>query len=126
MKVRKAKRTIASSQFKPTVGYSPATIIPAAPAGGGTNAAAMRATFAFLPVNQDEINKREYADHAQWRANNKEAPDSDYPGISLFGQKVAKPQAPPEPTRTCQFGYGWCAAAKACWPTEKLIRDGCY
>jgi hypothetical protein len=126
MKVRKAKRTIASSQFKPTVGYSPATIIPAAPAGGGTNAAAMRATFAFLPVNQDEIKKREYTDKAEWRAKNKEAPESDYPGMaSLFGQKVVN-VAPVVPTPTCQFGYGWCAAANACWPTEKLIRDGCY
>lgn len=89
MKARKPKRTIASSKFRSNVGYSPTPVTPAAPAGGGTNAAAMRATFAFLPYNQDEVNKREYADKAKWRAENPTAPESEYPGMSdLWGRNL--------------------------------------
>ena len=84
MKIRKSKKVIGTTKFSPPVGYQ---IAPSAPAGGGTNVAAMRATFAFLPYNQDEVNKREYADKVKWRAENPTLPESDYPGMpDLYGR----------------------------------------
>jgi hypothetical protein len=57
----------------------------------------MRATFAFLPYNQDEVNKREYADKVKWRAENPTLPESDYPGMpDLYGRKTPPKQTQAE------------------------------
>jgi hypothetical protein len=78
MKIRKSKKVIGTTKFSPPVGYQ---IAPSAPAGGGTNVAAMRATFAFLPYNQDEVNKRIYTAKAAFLSANQTKSEDDFEGI---------------------------------------------
>ena len=83
MKIRKSKKVIGTTKFSPPVGFQ---IAPSAPAGGGTNVAAMRPTFSFLAANADEINKRIYEGKLAWRAANPSLPENQFPGIpSLYG-----------------------------------------
>jgi hypothetical protein len=51
---RKRKGNISMGKLPPPVGFQ---IMPAS-AGGGTNAAAMRPTYAFLATDADQLNKR--------------------------------------------------------------------
>lgn len=86
---RKRKGNISMGKLPPPVGFQ---IIPAS-AGGGTNAAAMRPTFSFLAVNQDEVNKRIYAAKAKWLSLNPSKTEKDWPGMDdPYGQDQGKPQ----------------------------------
>ena len=114
MKTPKRKRTIAQSKFTPPVGFQ---IAPSAPAGGGSNVPAMRPTFAFLPYNADEINKRIFAGKLDWKSKNPALSTDLFPGIpdlygtpSLIGTgSQYKPPAPPTPAvqQQCPDGQRW-------------------
>lgn len=78
MKIRKSKKTIGASKFSPPVGFQ---IAPSAPAGGGTNVAAMRPTFAFLPYNADAFNKFVSKELEQYRADNPKLAEQDFAGV---------------------------------------------
>lgn len=83
MKIRKSKKAVGPKKFTPPVGFQ---IAPSAPAGGGTNVAAMRPNFAFLPYNQDAIEQRITEAKLKWRSENRTANEDEFPGIpNLFG-----------------------------------------
>lgn len=118
MKIRKQKKTIGSSKFSPPVGFQ---IVPSAPAGGLTSAAAMRPQFAFLPYNVDEVNAKIYQGMQAWRAQNPSTPADQFPGIpDLFGgsgKMGAGPQAPnPDgsPKGGCPGGQRWRSDNQRC------------
>jgi hypothetical protein len=101
MKTPKRKRTIGQPKFSPPVGFQ---IAPSAPAGAGSNIPAMRPTYAFLPYNADDINKRIYVGKLDWKSKNQSVPDKYFPGIpdvfgtgSVIGAGSAAGEAPPAP-----------------------------
>jgi len=83
MKIRKSKKAIGPQKFSPPVGFQ---IAPSAPAGGGTNVAAMRPNFAFLPYNADAVSKAISDAKIKWRADNPNDPDWEFNPPNLFGQ----------------------------------------
>jgi hypothetical protein len=88
---RKRKGNISMGKLPPPVGFQ---IMPAS-AGGGTNAAAMRPTYAFLPANQDEMNKRIYAAKKEFLTLNQSKSEADFPGMpDLYGQKKEPASTP--------------------------------
>jgi len=78
MKIRKSKKAIGPRKFSPPVGFQ---IAPSAPAGGGTNVAAMRPTFSFLPYNADAYAKFVNEEELKERADNPKLDPQDYPGV---------------------------------------------
>lgn len=78
MKIRKSKKAIGPKPMSPPVGYQ---IAPAAPAGGGTNVAAMRPTFSFLPSNADSYAKFVNEEELKYRADNPTLDPQDYQGV---------------------------------------------
>jgi hypothetical protein len=107
MKVRKLKRSVMQNKISPQMGFQ---IAPSAPAGGGTNAVAMRPTFSFLPVDEDAIERKIYEGKLAWRAANPSAPEDQFPGIpDLFGgsgMMGAGTSATPKPI-VCPGGQRW-------------------
>jgi hypothetical protein len=78
MKIRKSKKAIGPRKFSPPVGFQ---IAPSAPAGGGTNVAAMRPNFAFLPYNADAYAKFVNDEEQKERADNPKMDPQDFPGV---------------------------------------------
>lgn len=121
MKIRKSKRTITPRKFSPPVGFQ---IAPAAPAGGGSNAPAMRPTFAFLPTNEDTIDQKIYEGKLAWRAKNPSLPEDQFPGIpdlyggsGVMGKGSHADQAPnPDgsPKEGCPGGQRWRSDNQRC------------
>jgi hypothetical protein len=74
---RKRKGNISMGKLPPPVGFQ---IMPAS-AGGGTNAAAMRPTYAFLAADADQLNKRIYAAKSSWLSLNPTKTEADFEGI---------------------------------------------
>ena len=53
---------------------------------GSSNVSAIRSTFAFLPYNADEVNKRIFAAQQIWQAANKDKSIDEFPGMKdLYG-----------------------------------------
>lgn len=130
MKLRKSKKTIGPKQFSPPVGFQ---IAPSAPAGSGTNAPAMRPTFAFLPTNEDAIEQKIYQGKLAWRAKNPTLPEDQFPGIpDLYGgpgmMGAGSAGTPPPPSTTCPEGQRWrsdnqrCECAGATYWCDKQSR----
>lgn len=78
MKIRKSKKAVGPQKFSPPVGFQ---IVPSAPAGGGTNVAAMRPTFSFLAYNADAYAKFVNDEEQKERAANSSLDPQDYPGV---------------------------------------------
>jgi hypothetical protein len=92
MKRRQVKKNLSTGQMPRNVGFqiAPATppqVVPSS-TSGTSNVAAIRSTFAFLPYNADEVNKRIFAAKAAWKAKNPTLSDEEFPGMSdLYGTK---------------------------------------
>jgi hypothetical protein len=90
MKRRQVKKNISTGQMPRPVGFqiapvAPPQVVPAS-TSGSSNVAAIRSTFAFLPYNADEVNKRIFAAKAAWKAKNQSKDDSEFPGMKdLYG-----------------------------------------
>jgi hypothetical protein len=74
---RKRKGNISMGKLPPPVGFQ---IMPAS-AGGGTNAAAMRPTYAFLATDADQLAKRIYTAKAAFLSANQSKSEDDFAGI---------------------------------------------
>lgn len=117
MKIRKSKKAVGPRKFSPPVGFQ---IAPSAPAGGGTNVAAMRPTFAFLPTNEDAIEQKIYEGKLDWRAKNPTLPEDQFPGIpDLYGgsgMMGAGSSGTPQPDKpvVCPEGQRWRSDNQRC------------
>ena len=117
-----------TGKLKPPVGFKTKvdqpTIIPAAPAGSSTNAAAMRPNFAFLPYNSDAVNTRIYAAKVAWMNANPGKTEDQFPGMpDLYGTGnligIGKSPAPPpnpdgSPIGGCPGGQRWRSDNQRC------------
>jgi hypothetical protein len=81
MQRSRPQSNISTGNIPPPVGFQ---IMPAS-GGSSSNASSMRPTYAFLPVDQSDINQRMAADQVTWRNNNQKAFACEYPGIDLYG-----------------------------------------
>ena len=90
MKRRQVKKNISTGQMPRPVGFqiapvAPPQVVPSS-TSGSSNVAAIRSTFAFLPYNADEVNKRIFAAKAAWKAKNPSKDDDEFPGMKdLYG-----------------------------------------
>jgi hypothetical protein len=109
-KARKSTKNISTGNIPPPVGFQ---IMPAS-GSGGTNVSAMRPTYSFLPVNQDDINERIAADQDTWRKNNPTADSCRYPGIDLYGAGARLGGRSCEAEAGCQGGRVWVSSSKQC------------
>ena len=90
MKRRQVNKNVSTGNMPPPVGFkiAPAAqpqIIPGS-TSGSSNVSAIRSTFAFLPYNADEVNKRIFAAQQTWQAANRDKSVDEFPGMKdLFG-----------------------------------------
>ena len=90
MKRRQVNKNVSTGNMPPPVGFkiAPAAqpqIIPGS-TSGSSNVSAIRSTFAFLPYNADEVNKRIFAAQQTWQAANRDKSIDEFPGMrDLFG-----------------------------------------
>ena len=108
-KARKSTKNISTGNIPPPVGFQ---IMPAS-GSGGTNVSAMRPTYSFLAVNQDDINERIAADQEKWRQSNRTAQSCEYPGIDLFGtgSRIGHKDCTAE---RCSGGRVWVSSSSQC------------
>jgi hypothetical protein len=96
MKLRKVNKNVSTGTMPPPVGFKVAPVQPQivpASTSGTSNVAAMRANFAFLPYNADEMNKRIYAAKVAWKSKNPNLGEDDFVGMTDpygSGQIIAK------------------------------------
>jgi hypothetical protein len=120
---RKRKGNISMGKLPPPVGFQ---IMPAS-AGGGTNAASMRPTYAFLATDADQLNKRIYAAKASWLSLNPTKTEADFVGIpdpygtgQTIGEganAIAAAEAERQKqiaTHGCTPGTVWCDRLQRC------------
>jgi hypothetical protein len=104
---------ISTGNFPAPVGYQ---FMPQASGGvqvmPGGNAPAMRPTYSFLPVNQDDINQRMAADQDTWRRNNPNLASCNYPGLDLYGTGNAHGAGNCE--ASCPDGQRWRSDNQRC------------
>jgi hypothetical protein len=90
MKRRQVKKNISTGQMPAPMGFrtasaTPPQIVPGS-TSGSSNVAAIRSTFAFLPYNADEVNKRIFAAKVLWQQNNPDKAEDEFPGMKdLYG-----------------------------------------
>jgi hypothetical protein len=90
MKRRQVNKNVSTGKMPPPVGFKIAPvaqpqIIPGS-TSGSSNVSAIRSTFAFLPYNADEVNKRIFAAQQTWQAANRDKSIDEFPGMrDLFG-----------------------------------------
>jgi hypothetical protein len=106
-------------KLPPPVGFQ---IMPAS-AGGGTNAAAMRPTYAFLATDADQLAKRIYTAKAAFLSANQTKSEDDFEGIDDpygrgikigKGKNVIAAEQQAKGQKSCTGGYKYDLGSGSC------------